>query len=378
MKHWLFLIVSICLSAPAWAEKPFKLALVHGGGGLNWPLFMGVEQALKDRGEEPDVAVGICGGSIAAAYGSLGIRNWRTEAYELSKEISFAHRSAYPLIPYLLSQGQAIKEKRLPDFAKYRIFEGLQAALDGSSLNIPFSRLRRPTIIVATRLLYDPYNIPQERVRELVPSGTSRGGMSYEWRNRNIRWEGRELYQLVFFTDPATARKLGGNMIPFAKELFPDAPFAPRIQVRTDATVAEAVRASISDPILFEPAYVRGNYYLTGATENQPVRILKKLSERTIDSVRGPLTNGEDTVFRSVFGYSSNETLKVNRAGRGQVLLALRYSTDLPKEKLMTPAFNKLLFWKKAVPATLEAYLEKLSGLEAFGYERASAGLRGF
>src|SRR5688572_30211350 len=119
MKRLLFVLSALVLSQAAQAAKPFNLTLVHGGGGLNWPLFMGVEKALKDRGENPDLVVGICGGAIAAAYGSLGTRNWREEAFQLSHKIRFANRSAYPLIPYLLGQGEAISQKRVPDFAKY-------------------------------------------------------------------------------------------------------------------------------------------------------------------------------------------------------------------------------------------------------------------
>ena len=348
--------------------KPFQRALVMAGGGLDWPRYMGVDQALRDEGMAPDLYVGICGGSFSAAYAALGSDTWIRDTYEISSIMKLKNKTLLPLLSFFLNLGEWNREGRLASFAKKAMLENVEEGLERSELRVPFSALKVPTLIISTRLLYDPYKIPQERVRERVMRGGGhhRGGVSYRYVNKNMKMAGKKLYQVVFFTDKETAKILPKNLKSLASQLYPDSPFVEEIQIKTDVLVSEAIRASVADPVLMSPALIDGEYYVTGSPEHQPMSLLSQFSESVVETDRGLMSAQVDEGFRAVFGFSLNDMKTRERVRDAALLVSIEKSEEWQNDSLM-PKLKKGIVLESAVPTDYLEFETKVLNLKNFG-----------
>jgi hypothetical protein len=358
-------------SAEEVEAKPFKRAFVMAGGGLDWPRYMGINETLIQEGMAPDLYVGICGGSFSAAYAALGSKSWIEDTYRISNIMRLKNKSLLPLMGFFLNLGEWNREGRLASFANKAIFENLEEGLEASELKVPFNALKIPTLIISTRLLYDPYNVPKERVREAVLHPVHRNGprTSYRYVNKNITLKGKKLYQIVFFTDAQTAKLLPRKLRSLVSQLYPDAPFVDEILVKTDVLVSQAIRASIADPVLMSPAFIDGHYYVTGSPEHQPETLLNRFSETVVETDRGLMTARIDAGFRSVFGFSLND-LKTRKRVTDKALIINIEQNQEWEDYSFTPKVKKGLFLESSIPENFEEFETKVLKLKNFGAQQ--------
>lgn len=375
MKRISCLLTTLCLlvSTTAFASadsepKPFKRAFVMAGGGLDWPRYMGVDGALREEGLSPDLYIGICGGSFSAAYSALESKSWIEDTFMISNATKLRYKTLIPFLDLFLNVGTAIKEGRLIKFADEAILEGVEIGLARSELRVPFSSLKVPTIIIATKLLYNPYKIPQETVRERSV-GASKNASKVRFRRKNIRLNTQKLYQIVFFTDKETARRLPDNMKSLASQLYPNAPFVSSIEVQTDVLVSDAIRASIADPVLMEPAYMNGEYYVTGSPEHQPMSLLKQFSESVVESQRGMMSRKVNDGFKAVFGFSLND-MKSRASVVGASILVDLEKNPVWKEYSLTPVIKKGVIFESVIPDNYADFKAQVEGQVQFGFDQ--------
>lgn len=70
-----------------WGKKKYKLGIALGGGGARGFAHLGVLQALKEKGIEPDVIAGVSAGAIAGAFIASG--KTPKEAFETIKRYKY-------------------------------------------------------------------------------------------------------------------------------------------------------------------------------------------------------------------------------------------------------------------------------------------------
>jgi hypothetical protein len=258
------------------SAPPFGTALVVSGENINTPLFIGILDGLEAQGKKVDVIVASCGGSLAAALAQAVPDRDERLRFLTSREyhakllgIQMDDPSLFAFAKRLLAmRGQASQQrKRIPEGQRWvpDVFSYSLLHLDESFLSLPelgggknFSPTAKyRAVIVAAQVLF--------------PSADSGAFAPAE----------KKLFRETFFTDVDTASYLEG-LPSFVGENDPASSLAPDTQVYTQLTLAEAARASITDPLLVNPPSLRGAYYLTGAVNIDPINVAKRLAREVV------------------------------------------------------------------------------------------------
>jgi predicted acylesterase/phospholipase RssA len=261
------LSLSVCLNAHA-IEK-YKTAMVFSGGGLETAMFLGMLEGVEEAGIKPDVLVGSCGGSVAAAIAQVFHTHQERLEFLKSKDFQdfllLPKPTATAFLPYATKfllgvQYNWYLTDKIPDvFNNYLLQVPFETnikefknrfAEDGSI----------PIVFNAAKLDFGP---------EEVAKGAKFGG--------------RKLYHEVFFTDHRTAPLLEGYKSAIASQ-FPDSAIHPETQVFLDLTLETAARASMSDPHLMNPMKIGDDYYMTGAVDLQPLEVANAVADQVIMS----------------------------------------------------------------------------------------------
>jgi predicted acylesterase/phospholipase RssA len=365
--------------ANAQEAKPFQEALVLSGGGANWPVFIGALDGFKKAGHDPDLLVGVCGGSIAAAIAyaepnrDFSKSENTPEGFEFSRKIKIKD----PLLPGYLGFFTSFKS-----WIKNDEVAGIMAP---TVLKIPDLNLvplfaqkftpsgKRRLMILATRLLYDPIALEKDLARrrsEALDNDT-------EMPSRPKR-AGRKLFRLTIFTDSATAKLLreaiaAQRLRSKPAALFPAAALDEGVDIVDTATIGDAVRASISDPLLTTPAKIGDSYYMTGATDNYPIEMVSTIASKISHTIWSGLPSWQDQIFQSVFKFSSNELIEKSDLEKVNQWIELGPLPHAVQKMSMNPAVTAFGFQSR-FPRTMADYDKHYSVYYQYGYDRGLAG----
>lgn len=352
-------LLTLCVCLPsAQASKPFKRALILTGGNLNASLRLGVLEAARRSGQAPDLLIGVCGGSIAAAVAHAFPESSDAHAFMRSEEMhSFARSfrassegSASGFSRILAMVKMANFFGLLPDYFTPAIFKITQPF--PKAFESAFRTDRIATIIVATRTRFRPKDV---------------GSL--------ILW--RKLFEETYFTDVETARYLEGARSEIAQR-YPDSSVTARTRVETQWTLAEAVRASIADPFLLPPFEKDGQTYMAGSHNLYPVELARELADEVILTAPEAFGEVENLVFESTFGLSDAERLK-DLAKSKRVDHWVDF-TRIGSELFQVKPDLKFPFWftdslvklSTNVPSALSDYQEMIDTQYATGSRRAN------
>lgn len=272
-------------------DKPFKRAIILSGMGLNFVTYLGLYDAALASGVDPDLVIGVSGGSVASAIIAAHpdqqerMRFLESEEfYRFFESIQVIHPRPVGQVGHLIRlaarrSGIAPLTPNLETRPLINLPERVEDSLD-----IPFpSRPKSPAILlVAGRLDY-----PTDG--SLRPS--------------------RKLFTETWFTDPDTANYLEGIPSPVGSR-FPRGAVNAKASVVASASITQAMKASIAEPLLLSPVLVEGERYTGGGIDAWPVEMADFLAEETVVPRPNDLTPAIRMLFNGVFQYGNRKRWK--------------------------------------------------------------------
>jgi len=250
--------------------KPYRRCLVMAGGGGRLGVHLGLHAAACEAGCAPDVLVGTCGGALVAAL--------------VHAEPDPARRLAWLAGPQMLAFWRAVRAR--PGASPAGALRGLVGRafdrrlaprvpdLDGAALydvagDWPALAWRAggpDVVLLGARLLYAPADV-----------GTPRAG--------------RALFETVALGSARAVEALRGADAATGQAASPGSAIAPRVAAIDDAaaTLAEAVRISLTDMVYLPPAAALGARWLGGAVDLMPVELASRLAPRVWIDRKDPI-----------------------------------------------------------------------------------------
>lgn len=279
------------------APKPFKRALVMTGGGFKFLYFIGMYDALVDRGWKPDLLITTCGASVAAAI-IHGVPD-RHERLRLIQS------------PEML---EGIKGFRLTR-GKFRDVELLIRKLSLYQRGWDTRSDVVPDLYNLAFFDVDPITLPfwQRPFSDRSPDAPHViiGGSVASFTQHDVETarNGRKLYSEAYFTDETVAPYLAGYRSAVARA-YPQSTVGPEVRVFTDFSIGDAAAVSIRDPFLFPPVERDGETF-TGSNINlYPVELAQSLADEVMMTFN-PAFNGFELMAINVsLGYDMNERQK--------------------------------------------------------------------
>lgn len=274
--------------------EKFRKAFVLSGGGTRSAIYLGMFAALEELGMSPDVIIATCGGAFAATIINSFPDHKSRRQYLKSKEyFEFVLNTRLTKEKKLNKIGlltlQKILDKRnapvIEDiFNKYLVEMNQDLSRDFPSLQSQFSE-EIPTIIIGSEVLFDPLEVGNKR-------------------------NGRKLFQKIILTDPKTARRIDLDKILINSNNFKNSAIEETPKVKTDFSMLEGTRISVSDMFYVKPFLSDGRYYAGGAIDLIPIELAKHLADKIIIEKKQTYNLVEESLVRSVLGYSGNNRLQ--------------------------------------------------------------------
>lgn len=379
-----FVIFAIPGFAGEAPQKPFRRAMVLSGDNINAPLFLGMLKGAEEAGKPVDIVVTSCGGSIAGAIANAFPSTSERIAFVKSREFHAMLRGLETDDPSLIAFGgrllrvhsianqnekalyaQGLGPRRLPD-----------DLFDYSLIKIGQEFERFAEFNHAPRAAGIRFVSVAARVEFGVHASPAKGILDYS----HVVGAEKKLFSEVFFTDPETAGALQG-MPSLVGSIYPQSSLYAETDVITSESLANAVRASISDPLLVQPARIDGRYYMTGAVNIDPVNIASTLADEVIGRYTGLYdTFIETPALMATFAFPANE-LRGNVMGSALADYWIDVTgSDYPA---MSPGPTLQATWNPArlmkfafhVPENYEEYVRLADAQIHFGAERAKEAL---
>lgn len=339
---FLALLSPLAEAAPA---KPFKRALVIGGGGISPGVALGIIEGARAAGYEPDLIIATCGASLGAtAYQSFGnadaaLAYLRSPAY---------HRNLLSLVQIDSQWGLDLKAKLDQAEAQPGVLPEL---FTGNILRIPETVGR----------LLPRENFAGGRARLILTAAKADFGKESAGTLLSAR-----SFKQVYFTDPATASYLRGKASPIHR-LFPGGHVAPGTEVISGVTMSQAARASIADPFFVNPARVGNSYYFTGAVDLFPIETAQDLAQQVLVTYpSGKYSDYEDLAISSTLGFKQSARSALAARHTRVKWIDVSGLEDL----VMDPAPAGLLMVNN-IPSSPGAYAAAIDNQYSFGYWRA-------
>lgn len=338
-------------------EKLYQRAIIFNGGGISVAIFLGMLQAFKDNNAAPDIIIGTCGGGLAAAlanqFETVEEQMEVLSSEEMHKLLKKIKISKYGNIARSLSMILTMSRKKIfPVNKKYIIDYPDKIELNGEDNQ--FRNDFTKTIIVA---------------------GRSRFLVTMLGKKRRTK----KLWTEIYFTDEDTA----GEIQAFDQSVlnskiasnYEKSYIFSRSRFVTTFTVGDAVRASVSDPLLVSPKRVDNALYVGGIINLYPIELANAIADETIVGFLGEYSRVDDKVLSINFGYRPNQRLYDVFTKEKTT-----YTVDLskiPHELLMNPA-PKFLKGKMVskIPVEYNRYVKITKQLYMMGYKRALKALR--
>lgn len=293
----IFILVTGTLPLVAHSQNKFKRALVISGGGIAPGMALGLIHGAKAAGYHPDIIIVTCGASIGAGIAHSYPDHQQAKDFLTSPEfyqilvnnVSIDTRFVFPILTKLEKATQDLT--RMPYLFSDTILdapERLESFLPG-----------------------DKFTNTKNKPRYLVLAAKANFGPN----DFDHSLHGGAFFKQVYFTDADTAQKLKNFPSPIQR-LFPDSRVEKTTEVISNVSFTEAVRASISDPILINPAKIGNDYYFSGGVDLFPVETAQALADEVLITYpSGLYPTLIDMTIYTTFGFSqSNRALAAGRA----------------------------------------------------------------
>lgn len=347
-------------------EVPFQRCLVMAGGGFRFAYYLGIYETLRAANKQPDVLVASCGASIAASLIHQLPNHESRMAWLCSKEMHafYLGLKSNPKKGLLLALYDVIARAiyrsgvtHYPDlwndylFAipEYLPLPESHATYDGA-----------PALaIVAGRILYQP----NDAGAKIVQSPSS-------------------LFQEVIFANQGLVQHLHGMPSPVHVDQLANSVVASHVELIHDASLGDAVRASISDMYYFPCHTIQSAneemHYVGGVIDLFPIEIARRLANEVVMEVKAPydLLMGNPAV-RSVMGFNGNERLRQVMNQSADVWVDTRsMEVDLKEHQIL----KRLNILKNQicldVPQSYEDYVRGVQMQVEYGVRCAQLALR--
>jgi hypothetical protein len=271
----------------------YKRAMVFSGGGTRFAMYCGMFAAFEEKGLSPDLIIGVCGGSIAAAVINSFKTNSERKNYLQSRELF-----------EFVQNTKLTKERKLQRIGWY-------------SLKKTYCKNRAPFI----ENVFDNYlvNMPQDISLQL-PSLSSQFAQNisciiigsqilFDAMDTGKARKNKKLYKKVLFTDQITAQKIDLNTIKIQSKNYELSAVDSSIEILIDVPIQKAMRISVSDMFYVEPVLYQNQYYAGGAIDLIPIELALEVAEEVIFEKKKSYTNVEESLVRAVLGFSGNQRL---------------------------------------------------------------------
>ncbi|PQA95549.1 phospholipase [Chryseobacterium shigense] len=340
----------------------FKRAVLFSGGGTRLMIYLGMFAALEELDLKPDIVIASCGGAFAATVINAFPDNISRKEYLKSEEY-FRFVSGTVLTEHkklsqigIFSIKKLLYKKRAPliedVFNRYLVEMPQDLSEVFPSLkNLQFSQ-SIPTVIIGSELLFDPNETGQER-------------------------NGRKLYQKIIITDQKTAEKINPEQIIIGSDNVMNSAVEMLPLIRTDISLLESTRISISDMFYVEPAFLHGKYFAGGAIDLIPIELASHLADEIITEKKQSYSSVEEAFVRAVLGFSGNERLLEIE----QLSADFQIDTTGIKQDLKGHYLKKGINWRKfeidfSFPKTYEQFAEDMEMQWQYGFDQTMKSIR--
>jgi hypothetical protein len=371
----------IASESPRPVPSPQRVMLL-AGGGLETAMYLGMLDGAREAGKSPDIIIGTCGGSIAAALAHSVPEISRLKTLIESEELYHAFNTISVVSKY--SDGGD---------SPFSFISGRAGAAD---ILLLLRTIKAAGTAQTFPDLFSSYvlNVPMSFGLKELSGGFSASENSGAARIVIVGskiWGGADAPTLVgqpsshtplvtetYFSDPATIAQLKDFSSPIGAE-FPLSSVAKNVNLESGFTLEQAVRASISDPFYMQPEFVKGSYYTGGVIDLYPVELAKALSQG--GEIIAPTASDFSTdfavpAFQAAFGFNENNRMPVylNTAGVSWVELSDYSSYDFTFDPLPNLANYKGL--TNRFPKTYSEYVTKVRSQWEYGRQRAVQALQ--
>lgn len=346
----------------AMSEKLNK-ALIFSGGGTRLMIYLGVFAALEEAGMKPEVLIASCGGAFAATVinafpDTLSRKDYLTseEYYRFVSQTSLTkHRKLSEI--GLFSLKKLIHSRNAPYiedvFTRYLVEMNQNLAEDFPSLQYTQLSQEIPTVVIGSELLFTPAETGQKR-------------------------NDKKLYQKIMFTDAQTAQRIHPEKVIIHSENLQKSAIKIIPKLRTDISMLDATRISISDMFYVAPALLHGTYFAGGAVDLIPVELARHLADQVIIEKKQSYSSVEEAFVQAVLGYSGNKRLEEIE----QQAPDLQIDTMNIKQVLEGHYIKKSIDWKKfeialSLPKSRKQFVKDQEKQWQYGFDQTMKGING-
>ncbi|MBV6323369.1 hypothetical protein KVP70_20760 [Duganella sp. HSC-15S17] len=336
-------------------DPRYQRCMVLAGGGFRFGYYLGMHAAAIDAGQEPDLLLATCGGSVAGAI----IRNLPDSA---ARKAWLASPQMYAFFSSLRSGSRATPLRAVTSIALRRL-NGARAAHIPDLYNdylfeippvLPLppepalaSACAPALAILGGRLLFGPGEVGQLR-------------------------QGRAIYRVTLFGDARTAALAAGQPSAIGRDGWTNA-VAHELEIDTAMSLADAARISIADMVYFRCQSAGGADYTGGVIDLFPIELAQCLAQHI--SMEMKQSYDQFTAIpalRSVFGFDANQRL---RHVHGQSVDVWIDTSDV-SVALRGTGVQKRIAWRHnrvqlVAPASYEQYVADVETQWLYGYRRA-------
>lgn len=291
-------------------------------------IYLGIFAALEEMDLKPDILIASCGGSFAATIiNAFPDHHSRKEYLKSEEYFQFVAGTVLTKHKKLSEIGffslKKIFDKRNAPFIEdvfnrylVELSQNLSECFP-SIKDVQFSK-EIPTVIIGSELLFTPNETKQPR-------------------------NGKKIYQKTIFTDIETAKRIKSEQIINNSENYKKSAVEESPKIITNFSMLESTRASVSDMFYVQPAFLQGKYFAGGAIDLVPAELAQHLAQETITEKKQSYNPVEESLVRSVLGFSGNKRL----AETEQLLSGLQIDTTQIKQELKGHYLKKGINWRK-------------------------------
>lgn len=361
-------LLSVSFSLPAQA-KPFQRALVFSGGGFSVPAYIGMYDAAIENGFYPDVVIGTCGSSISVALINAFQDKHERLAFlysprfqrflRLPQTKTGAFNGLLHLLYQLNNSPEGEPGSKVLDMFGTTLFHLPNQLEVGAKFRHPIQRSLSRTVIIAAE------------TNSLSPASV---GKTFT--------PNKKYFKETVFTDTETARFLEGAPSQTGT-MFPRSRVAPTLNIRTDFSLQDAVRASVAEPFLMNPKRKDGKYYFGSYVNLFPVTIAKRLASEIAMTVPSIAETTTDQTILHSYGFSANKQSYCMRTQKGiQHFIDITDKNKIDntlgmayKIKASASAPGWIAF-RNTVPEDHREYRLRMQAMYRWGYRRMVEALR--
>ncbi|MCT2407523.1 patatin-like phospholipase family protein [Chryseobacterium antibioticum] len=341
----------------------FKRAVLFSGGGTRLMIYLGMFAALEELDMKPDILIASCGGAFAATVINAFPDTLSRKEYLKSEEyFRFVSGTVLTMHKKLTQIGlfsfKKILDKRSAPFiedvfGRYLVEMPQDLSEVFPSLkNVQFSK-EIPTVIIGSEILFDPKEAGQKR-------------------------NGRKLYRKIMFTDSKTAEKIDPEQIIIPSENMMNNAVERLSVVKTNLSLLESTRISVSDMFYVKPVSLHGQYFAGGAIDLIPIELARHLADEIITEKKQSYSSVEEAFVRAVLGFSGNERLEEIEKFPVNFLID---TTDIKKD-LKGHYLKKGINWERleidfSFPKTFEQFAKDMEMQWQYGFDQTMKSIRG-